>query len=129
MKWIALVALVALAACNTPEETTRPIVISSQPIDRPALNLPPVDEFNARPVEWVVVTPDNVDQVFADMQARGEAPALFGVNEQGYENIAVNNQQALRVIMQQQAVIQGYREYYVRVDRNIRTHNDSIRTQ
>lgn len=126
MKYIAMVGLLLLAACDTPEPTTKPIVIQSQPIQRPALTLPPVDPFRARDVEWVVITPENADEVFQRMQAQGQAPALFGVAERGYENISINTAESLRVILQQQAVIDGYREYYLRVDRNLAQHNSTL---
>jgi hypothetical protein len=130
MKWIALVAFVGLAACATPpDDLTKPIVIDSKPIERPALSLPPVDKYNALPVQWIVVTPENVEQIFSEMRSKGQAPALFALTENGYENISINTQQALRVIMQQQAIIDGYQQYYVRVDRNIQTHNNAINTR
>jgi len=127
MKYIVFVALLGLAACARPEpESTNPVVIQSEPIARPSLNLPNVDRYTSRPVEWIVVTPDNVDEVFNEMESRGEDPVLFGVNDEGYENIAINTQESLRVILQQQAVIDGYREYYIAADGSIREHNANI---
>ena len=127
MKYLILTGILLLAACGEPiPEPVRPIVIQAEPIARPALNLPNVDRIDARPVEWIVVTPENADQVFAEMEARGEEPVLFGVNEQGYENIAINTQQTLSVILQQQAVIDGYREYYITADGRIREHNSNV---
>jgi len=128
MKWLLTIPLLALVACGGGDmsEPTRPVVIQSQPIQRPNLNLPEVDPYNARPVEWVVVTPENADQVFAEMEAEGRAPTIFGVDEEGYENIAINTQESLRVIMQQQAQIDGYRQYYMRVNRRIEQHNSSL---
>lgn len=126
MRWIFVIAFLAAAACSpTSVEQPAPVVIQSKPIERPSLNLPEVDTFRARNVDWVVVTPDNVDSVFADLEAQGRAPALFGVTEEGYENISLNNRDALRVIMQQKAVIRGYQQYYIRVDRNISNHNSN----
>lgn len=119
-------AMLLTACVQAPYEQIPPTVIRSQPIERPPLNLPEVDELSPREVQWMVVTPGNVDQIFADLIARGQAPALFGVNEQGYRNIAVNTQESLRVILQQQAVIEGYREYYVLINSRIRAHNESV---
>lgn len=127
MRFLAITGFVLLSACMHPEpEPVRPIVIQAEPIARPALNLPNVDRIEARPVDWIVVTPENADQVFAEMEARGEEPVIFGVNEQGYENIAINTQQTLSVILQQQAVIDGYREYYITADGRIREHNSNV---
>lgn len=127
MKWLLAIPVLALAACATPDEpTTRPVVIQSKPIERQPLNLPPVDPYTARPVEWIVVTPENADEVFRQMEAEGRSPAIFGLDEQGYENLAINTQESLRVIMQQQAQIDGYRAYYLRVNRQIEAHNNSL---
>lgn len=126
MKWIIIPALLLLTACATTKPLeTKPIVIDSKPIERPGLNLPPVDQFRANDVDWVIITPDTAEEIFAQMAARGEPVVIFGVTESGYEAIAINNQQALRVILQQQAVINGYREYYLRTDKLIGNHNSS----
>lgn len=126
MKWLASIPLVlVLAACasNDTPAPTRPIVIDSQPIERPNLTLPPVDRYNAQDVEWIIVTPENAENVFARLDREGRAVSLFAVTEQGYENLAVNIREALRVIQQQQAVIDSYQEYYIRVDSQIAQHN------
>lgn len=121
-------AVAILASCSnqTDRATVDPVVIQSQPIARPALNLPDVDQFVAEDVTWMVVTPSNVEQIFADMVARGDDPVIFGVTEEGFDNIAINSSQSLRVILQQQAVIDGYREYYISADGQIQAHNAAI---
>jgi hypothetical protein len=127
MKLLAIAGFLLLTACmHAGVEAVQPIVIQAEPIARPGLNLPSVDRIDARPVEWIVVTPENADRILAEMEARGEEPVIFGVNETGYENIAINTQQTLRVILQQQAVIDGYREYYITADGRIRDHNSTV---
>lgn len=121
---LALVTL--LSACSTPPpEVVAPVVIKREPLPRPALNLPAVDRIDAQQVEWVIVTPENFTEIFAAMTARGDAPALFALTEQGYENLAINTQETLRVIIQQQAVIDGYQVYYIRADTTIADFNSS----
>lgn len=124
MKWIAIFGLMLVAACaKTDIEPTKPIVIDSKPIERPNLTLPPVDQFRAENVDWIIITPENAAEIFAEMEARGQAAVVFAVDEDGYEAISLNNQQALRVILQQQTVIDGYQQYYIVADRNIANHN------
>ncbi len=117
MKWLVLMGALILVGCGapTPEPATKPVVIQSQPVERPPFNPPPVDPYQPRNVDWMVVNPQNIDVIFEQMQDRGEPMVLFAVTENGYENIAINSREALRVIMQQQSVINGYREYYVRI--------------
>tara|TARA_R110000851_G_C13037004_1_gene561780 strand:- start:330 stop:710 length:381 start_codon:yes stop_codon:yes gene_type:complete len=125
MKWIAMAALAILTACTAPQEAVKPIVIKSEPIVRPRLIVPSVDRFTALPVEWTIVTPSNVSQVFADIQATGKSPALFVVTARGYENIAINTQGTLGVIVQQQAVIDGYQVYYIQTGNTIAKFNSN----
>jgi len=128
MKYVILiVAMLAIASCGTPEPVSvPPIVIQSEPIVRPVLNLPSVDRYSASPVNWSIITVENADQIFADMTARGDDPVLFGVTANGYEAIATNTQEALRIILQQQAVIDGYREWLTITDGRIRVHNQNV---
>jgi hypothetical protein len=127
MKYIAAFLIMTLVACTAKSEPELivPVVIQREAIDRPTLSLPPVDRLTSQNVNWTIVTPDNVEQVFVDMQSRGAAPVLFSVSATGYENIAINTQEALRVIVQQQAVIDGYQVYYIRADGTIAEYNSS----
>jgi PBP1b-binding outer membrane lipoprotein LpoB len=121
---IMAAAAIMLSACsqNLPDPVT-PIVIQREPLDRPTLNLPAVDKISAQPVDWTIVTPENIDEIFAGQAAQGEALVLFTVTATGYENISINTQEALRVIVQQQAVIDGYQVYYIRADGTIADFN------
>lgn len=125
---LALALVLSLVACATPdpEEPVRPVVVQTEPLQRPGLNLPPVDEFRARPVEWMVITPENADEIFAQLEASGQPVVIFGVSERGYENIALNTSESLRVIVQQRAVIDGYERYYLEADGIIYEYNRSI---
>jgi hypothetical protein len=125
MKYIAIFSIMSLVACTSAPELLDPVVIQREAIDRPTLNLPPVDKLTSQNVTWTIVTPDNAEQVFADMQASGGAPVLFSVSATNYENIAINTQEALRVIVQQQAVIDGYQVYYIRADGTIAEYNSN----
>lgn len=122
MKYIILAVMLSACSQDLPDPV-EPVVIQREPIDRPTLTLPSVDTLTAQSVEWTIVTPENIDQIFADMTAQGDEPVLFTVTSSGYENISINTQEALRVIVQQQAVIDGYQVYYIRADGTIAEFN------
>lgn len=128
MKILLVVLCMALGACaaNLPMQgPVQPLVVQREPITRPAINLPPVDRLITQKVEWTIITPENIDKIFADQAATGQPAVLFALSTQGYENVAINTQEALRLILQQQAVIDGYRDYYIRVDRTIVKYNSN----
>ena len=131
MKLITLALLsatiVTVGCASTDEiDSVTPVVVQTAPLSRPTLSLPQIDRFIARPVEWLVITPDNVDEMFARLESAGQAVVIFGVSERGYENIALNASESLRVIVQQRAVIDGYERYYIEADGIIYEYNIDI---
>jgi len=102
----ALVAI-TLAGCAT---SPKPIVTA--PLERPDIVLPGVDRIKARDVEWIVVTQDNVDSVFADLQKKGANLVLFAVTDKGYEAISLNMADLLKLVSQQKTIIGAYEAYY-----------------
>ena len=105
--------LMLLSSCGIPN--INPIQITSRPAERPPLVLPPVDTLNMRPVEWTVVTRDNVEEVFAQLEANGQNLALFALTDTGYENLGLNFSDIRQLVQQQRAIIVAY-ENYVNTD-------------
>ena len=105
--------LMLLSSCGIPN--INPIQITSAPVERPPLVLPPVDTLSMRPVEWTIVTRDNVDEVFAQLEASGQNLALFALTDEGYENLGLNFSDIRQLVQQQRAIIVAY-ENYVNTD-------------
>lgn len=122
MKLLLLASFVFVAACAMAPDPVDPLVIRTRPIERPELVLPTVGTFKSRDVEWIIITPENVDEVFASLK---QPVVVFAVTPEGYESISINTKEALRVILQQQAVIDGYKQYYIITNGSIAAHNAS----
>lgn len=105
----ALTASLVLSGCAS---TPRVVDVKSSPIERPTLTLPKPDVLKLREVKWIVVNRQNVDQVFADLQKRGNNVVLFALTSRGYEAISLNQADLRKLVMQQQAIIGAYQEYY-----------------
>lgn len=75
----------------------------------PAPIVPNVDQLKMREVDWIIVTPENMEQVFAEI--KGEK-ALFALDVKGYENIALNLSDIRAILQQQQAVIAIYKKQF-----------------
>lgn len=98
-----------VSACGLRE---RPIEISTTPVEKPSLVLPQPDRIITRPVEWIVVTPENIDEIFERLRNSNQSVALFAVTADGYENIALNLNDIRTYIQQQQTIIVAYENYY-----------------
>jgi len=101
--------ITSLAACSSQPQ---PIEISTKPIEKPSLVLPPVDEVNMRKVEWIVINKDNVEMVMERLQKEGKAFALYALTGEGYGNLGLNFSDIRALVQQQQAIIAAYDNYY-----------------
>ena len=94
--------------------TPKPIQISTSPVQKPELVLPQADSVVNRPVEWILITPENYEQVFADIKKSGQDVVLFGITAKGYENLSLNANDLRTYMQQQNAIILAYKNYYIR---------------
>jgi hypothetical protein len=92
------------------------ISVSAKPIEKPTLTLPPVDEINLRPVEWIIINESNLDAKVAELKAGGRPLAMFVLTGDGYENLGTNFSDIRALVQQQQAIIVAYQNYYQQAD-------------
>lgn len=111
----ALAVLLTLTGCGA---MVNPIDVTSAPADRLPLILPEIDEVNQKEVQWVLITEENYEEVFAELKETGEPVVFFALTDSGYENISINYQNARQIIQQQQAIIAAYENYYINQDSN-----------
>jgi hypothetical protein len=102
--------VLTLAACSNP--LPQLINVSAKPIEKPTLTLPPVDEINLRPVEWIIINESNLDEKVAELKAGGRPLAMFVLTGDGYENLGTNFSDIRALVQQQQAIIVAYQNYY-----------------
>jgi len=104
-----LTAVLVLSSCSSIPQS---IDILSKPAEKVALDLPDVDRFTQRPIEWVVVTPENAEVIFEKMATENKKIVVFAVDEKGYEALTLNVTDLLKLVRQQKAVIAAYEQYY-----------------
>lgn len=107
-----LTILLVVSACSTP--ASDPIEIKTRPVTAPELVLPEADPVRTRPVEWIIITPENYEEVFDRLQNSGRDVVLFGLTDGGYENLSLNINDLRTFIQQQNSIILAYRNYYIR---------------
>ena len=103
--------LTLLSSCGlTPQ--VRPIEITTAPAEKPVLTLPTVDQLNLRPVDWKIITRENYEQAFAEIESSGRPVAMFSLTDEGYANLGLNFSDIRAMVQQQQAIIVAYENYY-----------------
>ena len=113
----------SLGGCSSflPEVTK----YSSEPVERPLLVLPQSEIVNMKDVDYIIVTQENVEEVWAELEASGKSVVLFALTSDGYENLALNNADIIRYLSEQKAVVLAYKEYYEKADKAIGDANDT----
>ena len=104
-----LTLTIGLSACSTTPET---IEYTPTPIDRPTLILPPTEVLDMKKVDWIVLTPENVQEELKALVASGQPISLFALTSDGYTALSINMAQLLELVSQQNAVIAAYQGYY-----------------
>jgi len=98
----------SLISCSS----VKPIDVNTVQIERTPLNLAAPAAILAKPVNFVIITPENTDKVFSDLKSNKYSLVLFGLTDDSYENLSVNVAELLNYIIEEQNIIKAYKEYY-----------------
>lgn len=119
---VAILGLVLLAGCST---TPRQIEISAKPIEKPKLVLPPADELRLKDLTWVVIN-ENAQEVWDKLKKDRKDPVLIGLTDDGYEILAMNISDIMKLLQQQKAIIAAYKAYYEESEQALEDANNQI---
>ena len=107
---LVLLGLCFLQGCTTAVKT---IEVLNRPEPKTPLNLDMPETLSLEPLEWIIITPDNAEEVWAKLaeDPTGEV-VLFALNEKGYEELAKNYASIRTALAEHRNVIIAYRDYY-----------------
>lgn len=103
---------VLVLSCLISACATKPIQVTTAPVDKPDLILPQPTPVDMRGIKWIIVTPQNAEAVFKKLAERGTNPVLFALTDDGYQALSLNFADIKRYIDQKNGVVLGYQEYY-----------------
>ena len=106
---IVLMAALLLTSCSSIPWL---LEFNTKPIEREKLVLPSVDKFNSREVEWIVLTPENVEEVFKELESSGQEIVLFALKGDDWESLTLNLADIMKLVQQQKSIIAAYKNYY-----------------
>ena len=97
-----------LSSCSSVQE----IEIFKKEVPRAKLDLPDPESPRIQDLNWIIITSQNADEVFAKLSEQNIDPVLFGLTDDDYEILAVNFAQIRAYMIKQKMTLQQYREYY-----------------
>lgn len=112
MKWIvALTALLVLSSCGAIEiPRDVQVVTETQYIERNIPLQPAPEPVNMPPVEWFVVTEDNLEEFLGRVENSVGDVVFVAITPNGYENLALGIADLRRYIGQQRSIIAYYED-------------------
>ena len=113
LKILLLSSVVLLTGCASIfGPSVKQIETIKVEVSKPALNLPNAEPLKLRETKWVVVTKENADKIFEELEAKGQPVALFALTADGYEALSINIADIKTFIGTQKEIIIQYRDYY-----------------
>ena len=117
-----LIGVLALTGCASMPDV---ITYKSEPVDRPALVLPDTVELELRNADWEIITEENAGALWKELQSSGEPIVIYALTTEGYEALSLNMADVIKLLSQQKAVIEAYKEYYEQTEKSIDDYNNT----
>lgn len=113
---ILTTSLLLLSGCASfslfGEDDVKPVEVVTKEKERTRLNLELPTPLKMRDVQWIVITPENAEQVWQQLEESNTDLVLFGLTDEGYENLAINIANVRNMMNQQRIIILKYKDYY-----------------
>ena len=97
-----------LSSCSSAKQ----LEIFKTEVPRAKLDLPDPETPKIEDLNWIIITSENADEVFAKLKEKNIDPVLFGLTDDDYETLAVNFAQIRAYMIKQKLTLDQYREYY-----------------
>lgn len=109
---ICIMSLSILSACSSSSniEPVQSVQIKKIEIPRPAPIVPEVDQLKLKTVNWIIITPENINEKFSEIKD-GEL-VFFALTKEGYENLSLNLGDVRSSIEQYKQIIAIYKKQF-----------------
>ena len=110
---LPVMALFIVGCASTPELRTVEKIVTKKVIEKKL----PLSIANPAPLEldhiqWIIVTEENVDEIWQQIKDDNEGVALFALRHGDYETLAMNIAEIRQLIGEYVIILKQYKEYY-----------------
>ena len=103
-----LTLTIFLTSCAGVKELS----IFKEEVPRAKLNLEKPTPLQMEQIHWHIITSENAAEVFAKLEADGIDPVLWGLTDKDFELLAKNFAQIRNKLVETNALLDKYKEYY-----------------
>lgn len=118
LRWLILVSSLSLiSGCASlwpfgSKSEVKTVEIQKKEVERTRLNLPDLPPLKAREFNWLVVTPENIEQIWTKLKEQNVDLVIFALTDDGYQELAMTMAEVRNYIASQRSIIIKYKEYY-----------------
>ena len=112
--WLLPVMAIFLVGCSsTPKIKTVEKIVTKTVIEKKLpLSIKAPAPLILDGVDWVIVTPENIEEVWEQIRNDNEGVALFALRHGDYERLAINIVEIRKTLGEYIIILQRYIEYY-----------------
>lgn len=103
-----IILTLLLQGCSSIKE----LEIFTKTVEREPLALDDPILPKLEPIQWLIITSENAEEVFAKMSAEGIDPVIFGLSDNDYKLVAKNFAHIRNTMKKKSEIIKSYKEYY-----------------
>ena len=105
---LSLILITFLTSCSA----VKTLEIFKEEVPRAKLNLEKPTPLELENLQWIIITSENADEVFAKLEKEGIDPVLFGLTDKDFEMLSKNFAKIRNQLMQTNELLDKYKEYY-----------------
>ena len=109
---LPLLALFLVGCAGTKVQPEPKVVIQKEIEKKLPLNIADPLPLDLQEIEWVIVTRDNIEEMWAEIEGDNEGVALFALRHGDYEKLAMNIAEIRKLIGEYVIILKQYKEYY-----------------
>lgn len=113
---LTLILSLTLSGCSVLSwfkgDKVKSVEIQTKAVERTRLNIADPTPLVGHEIKWIVITPENVDAVWKKLKEENTDLVLFGLTDDGYEQLAISMAEIRNFIAAQRIIILKYKEYY-----------------
>ena len=100
-----------LSGCSmTPK--VKEVAITTTAVEKLPLSLSNPQPLELQEVDWIIVTEENIEEVWQLLRDKNEGIALFALRHGDYERLALNIKDIRAQIGEYVVILKQYKEYY-----------------
>lgn len=95
---------------STPD--VKEVQIQTKQVERTPLNLAEPAPLKARDFRFIIITRDNAEMMFDELEKQGADPVVFALTDDGYTQLSLTIAEIRILLASQKSIIAKYKEYY-----------------